>query len=469
MTARARAPRRRHLVAVAAAGLWAVAGAWAPLEAGDDGAPSQPVVRDLEPLEEPSGEEAPDAAPGAAEVTQWIEELAARSYAVRENARRQLADHLDAVRPRLEALREHPDAEVRRAIETLLASGGARPQAVETEESGAGLDASTLGAFERASGVAGAAARLDAIVRSVGAQVAWPGQAPDVAAPATEDALPFWSLVDRLAAAGEARPAESFDTLGLLRLSRALPGAGDAPTADVGLFRARIVEVTRTRVLGSPQTGVPASLTVQLAWAPAIEVRQLTSPRLVEALDDEGHAWKAAQRGITRMGLSSASGSARIPLVIEPDGDHDGARLETLALELPLTVRHGRRELLVDADTPLPCAVDAAGAPAQDDAAVLRVLTLGEERPGSGSWLAEAVVRLPEGRAATAGLLLVDATGRAVRMHVAAGRVASADGSLHVTGRAWRVDGPPSRIGLAWFDHEDAATLRVAFENVPLR
>ena len=123
----------------------------------------------------------------------------------------------------------------------------------------------------------------------------------------------------------------------------------------------------------------------------------------------------------------------------------------------------------VDAGTPLPCAVDAEGAPAEPDAAVLRVLTLGEERPGSGSWLAEAVVRLPDGKASTAGLLLVDATGRAVRMHVAAGRVASADGSLHVTGRAWRVEGPPTGIGLAWFDHEDAATLRVAFEDVPLR
>ncbi|MCB9900141.1 MAG: hypothetical protein H6826_02215 [Planctomycetes bacterium] len=469
MTSRARAPGRRLFVAVAAAGLVAVAGAWAPLEAGDDGAPSQPVVRELEPLEEPADEEAPAGEPSAADVRRWIEELASRSYAVRETARRQLAEHLDAVRPRLEALREHPDAEVRRAIEALLAGGEPRTRPTESEDGGSGVDASTLGAFDRAKGVEGAAARLDAIVRSVGAQVSWPGQVPETAAPTTDDDLPFWSLLDRLAAVGEARPAESFDTLGLLRLARAMPDAGPVPTVDVGLFRARIVEVTRTRVLGSPQTGVPASLTVQLAWAPALEVRQLTSPRLVEAHDEDGHAWKAAQRGITRMGLSSASGSARIPLVIEPDGDHDGAHLKTLALELPLTVRHGRRELLIDAGTPLPCAVDAEGAPAEPDAAVLRVLTLGEERPGSGSWLAEAVVRLPDGKASTAGLLLVDATGRAVRMHVAAGRVASADGSLHVTGRAWRVEGPPTGIGLAWFDHEDAATLRVAFEDVPLR
>ncbi|MGE0193103.1 MAG: hypothetical protein AB7T63_13800 [Planctomycetota bacterium] len=455
MSTAAHAWRRRLVGAAAVLGLLAGHGAWVPVGAGDDDPPPVPVEHEGADVD--------------ADLARWTRELASTSYAVRENARRRLAEHLEAARARLEALREHPDAEVRRAVEELLAGTGTRAASTETAEPTSGVDAARLGAFDEASGTADVAERLDAVVRSVGGQVAWPGDRPEQLALVTDEGLPFWTLVDRLAAAGDARPAESFDALGLLRLARPPVAVGTVPTVDVGLFRARIVEVTRTRVLGAPPGGVPASFAVQVAWAPAIEVRQLTSPRLVEARDEAGNAWRTAQRGITRMGLSAASGSARIPLVVEPEGEHDGGRLAILDLEIPLTVRHGRSELLVDAGAKLPSAVDASGAPAEPDVAVLRVLTLGEERPGSGTWLAEAVVRLPEGRSASAGLLLVDATGRAVRMHVAAGRVASADGSLHVTGRAWRVEGPPRQIGVAWFDHEEAATLRVRFADVPLR
>lgn len=412
-----------------------------------------------------------------AAIVGWIQDLSAPAYVRREAARHHLAQHVEAARERLEALRESGDAEVRRTVELLLATQAGATTGEEVLPVTAGLNAASLGAFEDDPARATPVARLEHLLTSVGGHAVWPGEPPaDVAAPppgggAAGVGRSFFALVDQLAAAGGAVASDAFDSLGALHLVAAEGAPPPAPLADAGLFRVRVVEVTRTRTLGSADGAARTTLGLHVAWAPALEVRELRAPRVISARDDAGAAWSAATRGgFTMMGLSSGSSSARIPLVLESSPDAASDELTVLEIEIPMLARHGRRQLLVDGEGALPRHLDADGRSTDEHAAVLSLLSLVSEPPGSGSWSVEAVARLPEGRSATAGLVLVTDDGRLLRMHVSAGRVVSADGTVHLTGRAWRAGaGPPRAFGLAWFEHEDAVTLRVRLEHVPLR
>ena len=62
----------------------------------------------------------PAPAPTAAQVTQWLKDLDARQFAVRERAQRELTAAVDAVRPNLEAARRKATGEAGRRLDQIL-------------------------------------------------------------------------------------------------------------------------------------------------------------------------------------------------------------------------------------------------------------------------------------------------------------------------------------------------------------
>ncbi len=403
-------------------------------------------------------------------IAAWIEDLAATSYARREDARRGLAEHLAVARGRLEALRNHPDAEVRRTVEALLAKEPRPSGEMSSDGAPPRLDAAVLGSFDPARGEASIAARLDAVARGVGGHVLWPQGSPEGTFETDDADRPLFALLEALAlAGGAALPEPPFDALGAMRLVVAPTAPGSVPTADAGCFRVRIVEVTRRRDLRVASAVAPAQLLVQLWWAPAIELREMEALRVTTARDEHGRAWRSPGAP-NRITLHSSMSSLTLPITLQSEAGVDAERLEVLELEFPLAVRFGRREMLFPADSAWPLTADADGANVEAGDAAVEIVSLSSGTPPDrGEWVAEAIVRPRGASMGGAGLVLEDAAGRLVRMHVAAGQVEQAGGSLNLSGRAWRVDGPPRRVGLAWFADEGLATLRVRFGNVPLR
>ncbi len=420
----------------------------------------------------PPGPGAPEEALGGEalerQVERWIAQLRSDRFEEREAARAGLKAHGLKARAALERAADDPDPEVRRTIQALL-EAAPRPGATTLARGG---DFERLGLISvRYEGCAAREALADLGTR-IGARFeVSPGLGETPVRVVRDEAPPFDVLHEILAQAGLWMP-RGFADDGSVALEAGRP-AEPPPRVAAGPIEVRLGEVSVARTLGVAPVRRYA-LTFEVRWIPLVRLQQYESLRLEVARDAEGRAWTSGlgARGTTTYGVGRGEMARQVTLALSPASEVGPERLAVLQVVLPLRLRHGVVSVQVDDVDALPQARDARGAPVAPGAAgsvVFQSLTQPRESPGQ--WVAELRARLAEGvEQDSLEPFALAADGAPVRMLVYGGRSRSADGTLHLTARSV---GPgaqrPAALGARWLTREDQGTLRLRFEDIPLR
>ena len=412
-----------------------------------------------------------------ARVAKWLEDLRSEAYPVREAARQGLEREGLQARDLLEALRDDPDLEVRATIRALLVRTPPNTQ-VRSDPDADGQDIGLV------SGVVPAGVfreRLTKFGAPFGAVFEWPGSEPVAQLLRTPVRGPWFAVLQMLLREGGLMLVDPFDAGGICK-PLAAAGRKSAPQATVGPFLMRVHEVTVTHALAESRPD-RYGLGLQLWWPPHVQVTSLTAPRLLEAKDAKGHAFRPSQirRGTTTHGVSSMRRHHDVVLSIMGAAGHDPS-IEKLAVSSRIRFRHDYRAVRFEDLGKLPqirdgnsTLVDPEAATAADKAAREGHVTLEAlEKQGQAprfQWVVHLRTRFPRDvPRRSAWMRLTWSDGRVQRLHVQGGRSVSADGSLELTARAYpKGDNEPAAVELIWYEKESEQEYHFSLPNVPLR
>lgn len=394
-----------------------------------------------------------------ADVARWIEDLRSDDFTTREAAREQLqAKGLQAA-DLLEAAQDDEDAEVRRTVRAILARAPKRvtPKAEQVPPG----DFRSLGTISLVAEGRPLAEVLESLGRPVWAQLRVPERFAKAPVDVTLEDVPFFAALDRVLAPHDLIAPRAFDTLGAIPIEARLADVAPAPWAASGPTRITVTEVSASRALGTNATRKYA-LTLELAWAPSVQVSQVQTPKLEVARDPDGKPYQAtpAMNRIVNYGVSTSRRSHTFTLHVMPAAEDVTPALGVLELLLTLTLRFDPIRVDFDATETLPQSKDGV---------TLHGIEAAEG--GRGQYVVDFSAKLPDDvadRSLTAHVIEPD--GRLSTLSVYGGRSRAADGTVRIRARAWRGNrGAPQRIRIAWHRREDRGTLRYRLTDVPLR
>ncbi len=429
--------------------------------------PCQALRADAEPV---------DTAAVRIRVSKWLEDLRSDAYPVREAARAGLEREGPQARDLLEALKDDPDLEVRATIRALLAKSPPNTNVLPNPDAAA----SDIGLV---SGVVPAGAfleRLHAFGDPFGAVFECP-EAADKLLPPTPVQGPWFAVLQILLAEGGLVLSDPFTSDGICKPR--LPSQRRlAPQATAGPFLMRVHEVTVTHALAE-QRPDRYGLGLQLWWAPQVQITSFTAPKLIEAKDADGLAFRPSQirRGTTTHGVSSMRKHHDVTLSVMGAAGHQPL-ISKLAVSTRIRFRHGHRRVRFDGLEKLPQTRDATGALVDKEAAVQagkdagqgRVTLAALQKQGQAprfQWVVHVQTRFTQDLPRrSAWMRLTWSDGSVQRLHVQGGRSMSADGSLELTGRAYpKGDKEPTAVELIWYEKESEQEYHFSLPNVPLR
>jgi hypothetical protein len=413
-----------------------------------------------------AGEDDGGKAPRAERIAQWIEDLGSDRYAVREAARSRLEREGAAARGPLEARREDPDPEVRRAVGLLLERLEATPVDLPPPALG---DLSAVGRVDLdLAEPRPAREALRLLGEPFGARFALPKSAGEVPVRMRVEDAPFFAALDAVAAAAGVSPQEGFSPSGDLFLA---PGPMVEPWAAAGPLRVRVTEISVTRSLGGSQRPV-YSLTLALDWVPGVQVVSWETPLDIRGEDAAGGGYEAAaasRRRVTHgVGRSSRTGRFQVhlqPLSSPGEEPAPADELASLDFRLPVRLRYDRRET----SFPAPFA-DLPARVAVSDEEEVSLLEVVAPTAGYGPWVARVAARLAR-PVSLDGLDVWFETVEGHRVLAFGGtRFPSADGRLELTARAHLgTDARAAAVLVVYFREEEQGALAFHLQGVPLR
>jgi hypothetical protein len=400
-------------------------------------------------------------------VLRALEDLRAADFEVRERARRALEAHAASAADLLEARRDDPDPEVRRTVRLLLAGLGREPVAPEP----APRSLSDVGVVTLA-----LRAPPGEVLRRIGEPhgARFADAAELLAGPPIEVALervPFFAAVAQVLEAAGLSARDPFDPAGRLVLEPR--GDGErVPEAAAGPLLVRVREVTSTRGLG-PEGKRRYALELEILWTPAVHLVTYRTPTGVAGEDPAGRRFTGpgGAANVTVYGVGVGQRRREVTLPLDPEDPAAEERLAALRFDLPVRLRHDRREVRFVLAGDLPRTLGETGAPAEEDAPGSVTLRRVHQPDGArGPWVVEASAVFP-GETARQSLEAVLETAAGEHRHATAGgRSESADGRVDLVGRAYGwSDGPPVAVRVSWFTREEEGTLPFALADVPLR
>ncbi|MFV1958821.1 MAG: hypothetical protein ACC662_05340 [Planctomycetota bacterium] len=402
-------------------------------------------------------------------VAAWLDDLSSDAFKVREAARRGLEKWGGEARDLLEGRRDDPDPEVRRTVRRLLVRLG-RPRVAGPSSI---RDFSDLG-LVRLHAEDTLRALLLAVARSQGARIEVPAGKGDAATRIDLDGVPFFDAVAKLAGEAGLAPVGAFDAAGRLRLEDASTQPR-VPWAGAGPMRVRVAEVTATRVL-APEPERRYVVAFDLDWSPAVQLVSYRTPRILLARDVGGHGFRAgaALRTNTTWGVSSGALAARMTIPLEPEGKETTERLAELSFELPVRLRHDRRQVrfVVGRNRTLPETRVVAGreglSPGGEGSVTLR--SVGRPDGGRGPWVVELSARLGGGAAAQSLQVLLEGADGTLHRSYGGSRFPAADGQIELTARTYgRWAEAPVAVRVYWFGAESEGSFVFRLKGVPLR
>lgn len=401
-------------------------------------------------------------------VAAWIADLRAEDYATREAARKALESQGHVAPDLLEAHRDDPDPEVRRTIRLLLGRMGRTP----TAEAPPARDLRGVGVV-RLAGQGTLEALFAALADAHGAHIALPEDldGSTVLSIQPVEGQPFFEVLRSLGRRAGLVPAGGFDRSGRIEMLRG--EAAPRPWAAAGPMQVRVAEVSRTRVL-PPDGSRRFVVGLDLEWSPAVQLVSWATPEKVEATDPDGRAFDvgAAMRSRTTHGVSTNATSARVQIHLEPTSEEVQPRLEVLAFELPLRIRHQRRALRFSTDGELPRTLRLDEAMDPHETATERIVLEALERPEAerGPWTVRLTAHL-QGTIAQRSLdVRLERSDGTLQPAYAGSRFPSADGRLELTARAYGMgDEAPVAVRVRWFAAEERGTLSFRLTEVELR
>ena len=411
------------------------------------------------------------------EAKRWLADLQAASFTDRERARRGLKRYASQLQDLLESALEDPDPEVRRTCQELLEQAGvlSRTDAANDDDVPVGDFAALSQVTWRIDGMSAA----DAFARfgeAHGGVFVLPSTHAARKVSVDVDGAPYFTALAELLRAADLEMRHPFDRGGKATLEARVVDQGEpappVPWTAVGPIQVRVTEVVTKRLLG---THAPPSFVLKLDiwWAPAVQVNQLSMPRIVKAEDAAGRAYVAPSAASTTYGLGAGTYARTVDVALRPQGTTVGDRLASAELDLRLQMRHDPATVTLDDASTLPADRQWEGvdedAPEKEGLITFRSLEC--QPKGSTNWVAEIVAHLsgdlPQ---QTAQVTLVGADGERHAMHVGGGRTQSADGTLHLTARAWQAGKErPTSLALTWFRRQERGKLRFTLKDVPLK
>jgi hypothetical protein len=419
-------------------------------------------------------DDAPIAAPGTPEfrarVGAWLEDLRSERFEVRERARAALEQWGAEAPDLLDALKDDPDAEVRRTVRGILERRGRAPVTTPVPAGDlASVGLVTLEARGRPLGEV-----LDELGRAHAARIVAPEEFRSRPVDVSLDAVPLFEAVERVAALAGLAARDPFGEGGGLVLEPASQDAEAVPCAWVGPVRVRVTRVTSTRTLG--ERGMRKYvLALELHWSPEVQLVTYRTPRVKVARDPDGveFAGPKGSEAQAVYGVGGARRSAEVTVPIDPASPDAKERLATLELGLTLRLRHDRREVRFPDLSALPASRREDGSPGEPGTpGVVTLHALTQPPSPPGSWVAEISATLTRSVAEQSAQAYLEAGDGAVHaLWIAGGRsTTSADGLLRLTGRAYNVgSGPPRSLRFAWHLREEEGEVPVRFTDVPLR
>lgn len=393
------------------------------------------------------------------QVAGWIEGLRSEDFATRESARKQLKLHGLKAQDLLEAAKSDDDAEVRRTVRAILSRA---PKRVTPDTAGLapgdfrGLGTITLAAKGRPLGDV-----LAKMGEPVWAEFVVPERLAKAEVAFDLREAPFFAALQRVLAPHGMHVPRPFDALGTTAIEALPTGVKPAPWAAAGPMRVRVTEVSASRTLGSNAPRKYA-LTLELAWAPFVQVAQLETPKLEVARDPDGKGYRptpAMNRNVT-YGVSTSRRHHDFTIHIMPEAEDAKPQLGVLELALTTRLRFDPTRVTFDAKEALPQTKDGV------------TLHGIEAVEGShGQYVVDFSAKLPDDvadRSLTAHIL--EPGGRLSTLGVYGGRSRSGDGTVRIRARAYRGNrGAPAGIRVAWHRREERGTLRFRLTDVPLR
>ena len=402
------------------------------------------------------------------QVAQWIADLRSDDFAVRDAARKRLKAVAHQARKWLAPALDDPDPEVRRTVRALL--GPARiptPTPVQ------------IGDFSRLLSVGfdyedkTAADALADFGRRFGGSFDVPESHAKKRVTVKAENVPYFEGLRTLLVAAELHMAAAFDRAGVAQLVAARPGVADAvPAVAAGPLWVRVIGRQTTVRFGHPPPAPHYALNLDVWWPPGIQVNQIRSLRVEVARDEKGRPFTSPGRGMT-YGLGQGMFSRTLDVALHPKEAEHGDKLAVLEITVPMRLRHGREVRSTTRTDALPVVLGSKGEPVEklvaDGSVAFRSLATQEGR--TRTWIAEVAARLSEDVSRqSAQVSLETASGRHVAMYLATGRSESADGTLHLTARAYNAgEERPKRIALQWFRHEEDGSVRIRFEDIALK
>jgi hypothetical protein len=406
-----------------------------------------------------------------AQVAAWLQELTSASFQTREAARAQLEREGLRARDLLEAAREHPDAEVRRTVEAILArSPGARREPAATIRHG---DFEALGRITLQLEKVTRAQALRAVGEQMGGHFELPGAPSDLPLSLRLTEKPAYAALAALLDVCGLRMPGPFDADGQAALVEPVPDAPVLPWAAAGPTRVQLQEVSATRTFDKDVA--PRYLVrLRLDWAPFVQVAQYGTPRIESAFDPDGKPFLPSpdMTRVVRRGVGTRSRSTPLDLHLLPGKEGCRPEVAVLTFSLPLTLRYDLAEVVLADTAKIPVSLDTSGAAAKPDvegSVTFHSLELVDER--QGQWVAEYSVRLQSEIAQrTVEAYVIEEGGARTQLYVAGGRSRSADGTVRITARAYRGQrGRPKGLVVRWHRREEEGELRYRVTDIPLR
>jgi len=415
-------------------------------------------------------EPAPEAPAGVvAEVTAWVKELRSEDFEVREAARRNLLARGLEAREVLEAAQDDPDPEVRRTVRAVLARAPAT-NPVDRVRPGdfRGIGRLTVQVKDRP--LSEVVERLDeALCAHIEPPEAW------LARPVTIDLVdtPCYDILAAIEALTSTRAQQPFDSAGRMLLVAHDGKVDAAPRAATGPMQLTVLEVAATRSFGV-EAPPRYALKLQLEWAPFVQVQQYERPSIEVARDPTGKRFQpsAAMQGTASYGIGTSTKHHTTTVYLEPADTDCQERLGALELRVPMRLRYDVATVVFDDLDRLPVCRGPDGKPREpgtDESVQLHGVEQADA--GRGPWVVDfTATLLAPGAQQTLEAFLVDADGALQRVGVYGGRSIAADGTMRITGRAYRgATGRPKGLRVGWFRREEEGTLRFRLEDVPLR
>lgn len=415
-----------------------------------------------------------EASVDAEQIATWIEGLRDAAYATREAARRGLEAHGARFPAVLQKHAEDADPEVRLLVRRLLekSDGGV----VEPTRSG---DPAQLGRVLLPQGTTSEAEALATL--GVPAMVELQPQgvrppAPETLDLGTAEALPWYRAMDRVLAALRLRRQGIVSSAAVLRVEDAAKDAAVVPEDAQGPFLLRVVEVTRTARLTQPGPE-KLQLGLELAWSPLVQVALFQNPKLIACTAPDGSDFaRTEQRSVMNYGVAPQQMSRETPLLLRRVAGQDATKIDRLEVEVPVTVRHGRRSVRLSLAEELPG--KAVAAQGSEGTALVRAFTTPDGR-SQRHYGVDLTLRLPgvlADQSVACWLVFSDASRE--RLIAMGGRSRSADGTVELTTRAWvrgrrgpaKQEAPtPAFVDVVWFEEELQGSLRFVLRDIPVK